>query len=136
MSCVSPPVRQVVVGVGHVDEPLYEVGALYEAEEHLEANRRRNQIRQSWRRSPLLRQPAWGNTYLGQPRDVQALPVLHRRLAGLARPRPLALTVGETGPGEDVVVGQVQVCRVHCKLADELQQAGQAVEQPLRRRTT
>lgn len=32
----SPPVCKVVVGVGHVDEALDEVGALDEAEEHLE----------------------------------------------------------------------------------------------------
>lgn len=69
--------------------------------------------------------------YLRQPGDVQALPVLHRRLAGLPWPRPLALAVGQAGPGEDVVVGQVQVGRVHRKLADELQQTGQAVQQPL-----
>lgn len=76
----------------------------------------------------------WRNIYLSQPRDVQAFPVLHGGLAGLARPSPFALAVGEAGPGEDVVVGQVQVCGVHRKLADQLQQAGQAVEQPLQRR--
>lgn len=74
---------------------------------------------------------SWRNTHLSQPRDVQAFPVLHSGLARLARPGPFALAVGEAGPGEDVVVGQVQVCRVHSKLADQLQQAGQAVEQPL-----
>lgn len=65
---------------------------------------------------------------------MQAFPVLHGGLAGFARPRPLSLAVGEAGPGEDVVVGQVQVCGVHPKLADQLQQAGQAVEQPLQER--
>lgn len=33
---VSSPVCEVVVGVGHVDEPLDEVGTLDEAEEHLQ----------------------------------------------------------------------------------------------------
>lgn len=70
-------------------------------------------------------------TYLGQSGDVQAFPVFHGRLAGFAGPRSFTLAVGEAGPGEDVMVGQVQVCRVHRKLADQLQQAGQAVEQPL-----
>jgi len=73
------------------------------------------------------------DAYLRQPGDVQAFAVLHGGLAGFARPRPLALAVGEAGPGEDVVVGQVQVRGVHGELADQLQQAGQAVQQPLRR---
>lgn len=57
--------------------------------------------------------------------------MLHRRLAGLPWPRPLALAVGQAGPGEDIVIGQVQVCRVHRKLADELEQTSKAVQQPL-----
>lgn len=60
--------------------------------------------------------------------------MLHRGLAGLPLPRTLALAVGEAGPGEDVVIRQVQICRVHRKLADELQQASQAVKQPLQDR--
>lgn len=65
---------------------------------------------------------------------MQPLPVIYSRLAGFARPRSFPLAVGEAGPGEDVVVGQVQVCGVHGKLADQFEQAGQAVEQPLQRR--
>lgn len=76
-----------------------------------------------------------GGAYLSQTGDVQAFPVLHGGFAGFAGPRSLPLAVGEPGPGEDVVVGQVQVCGVHGELADELQQAGQAVEQPLQART-
>lgn len=72
-----------------------------------------------------------GCHYLRQPGDVQAFSMLHCRLAGLPRPRPLALTVSQAGPGEDVVVGQIQVSWVHCKLADEFQQTGQAIQQPL-----
>lgn len=41
-----PPVCEVVVGVGHIDEALDEVGALDEAEEHLEKHRK---IRSGWR---------------------------------------------------------------------------------------
>lgn len=77
---------------------------------------------------------SWRNIYLGEPRDVQHFPVLDRGLTGLARPRSFALAVSEARPGEDIMVGQVQVCWVHCELTDELQQAGQAVEQPLQRR--
>lgn len=65
---------------------------------------------------------------------MQALAVVAGGLAGLARPGPFALAVGEARPGEDVVVGQVQVGRVHRKLADELKQASQAVQQPLEER--
>lgn len=36
---VRSPVCQVVVGVGHIDEALDEVGALDQAEEHLSADR-------------------------------------------------------------------------------------------------
>lgn len=93
--------------------------------------RKRRRRRQSRTRRRNGKRKRGRCLYLRQPGDVQALPVLHRRLAGLPRPRPLALTVGQAGPGEDVVVGQVQVGRVHRKLADELQQTGQAVQQPL-----
>lgn len=37
--CGLSPVCEVVVGVGHIDQTLDEVGALYEAEEHLETKR-------------------------------------------------------------------------------------------------
>lgn len=73
--------------------------------------------------------------YLREPRDVQTLPVLHGGFARLARPSPFALAVCEAGPGEDIVVGQVQIRRVHCKLADQLQEAGQAVQLPLQTKT-
>lgn len=50
----SPPVCKVVVGVGHVDEALDEVGALDEAEEHLEKTEERSNQRGDgefgWRR--------------------------------------------------------------------------------------
>lgn len=121
---------EVVVGVSHVDEALNETGTLYEAEEHLGANR--NKIKSC--SVGDTGGTSWRNTYLSQPGDVEAFPVLHRGLAGLARPRPFALAVGQAGPGEDVVVGQVQVRGVHRELADQLQQAGQAVEQPLQRK--
>ena len=124
-------VCQVVVGVGHVDQALDEVGALYQAEEHLETNRPTIRQRRG-RRGPHT--ACGGDTYLRQPRDVQAFSVLHGGLAGFSWPRTLALAVGQAGPGKDVVVGQVQVRWVHRELADELQQAGQAVQQPLRRR--
>ena len=62
---------------------------------------------------------------------MQPLAVVPGCLAGLAGPGPLALAVGEARPGEHVVIGQVQVGRVHRKLADELEQACQAVQQPL-----
>lgn len=127
---------EVVVGVSHIDQALDEVGTLYEAEKHLETNREINQLRPS-----LLPQQSavcfswWRSIYLRQSGNVQAFPVLYGGLAGFARPRPFALALGEARPGEDVVIGQVQVCRVHRKLADQLQQAGQAVQQPLQRRT-
>lgn len=38
----SPPVCKVVIGVGHVDEALDEVGALDEAEEHLGKTKKRS----------------------------------------------------------------------------------------------
>lgn len=57
--------------------------------------------------------------------------MLHRGLAGLAVPCALTLAVSKAGPGKDVMISQVEICRVHCKLADELQQASQAVKQPL-----
>lgn len=41
----SPPVCKVVVGVGHVDEALDEVGALDEAEEDLEKTQERSDLR-------------------------------------------------------------------------------------------
>lgn len=71
------------------------------------------------------------DVYLGEPGDVQPFPMIHRGFARLARPRPFALAFGEAGPGENVVVGEIQVCGVHGKLADQLQQAGQAVQLPL-----
>lgn len=80
---------------------------------------------------PCWRRSGWRSVHLRQPGDVEALPVLHRGLAGLSLPGPLPLSLSQAGPGEDVVVGQVQVRRVHRKLADELEQAGQAVQQPL-----
>lgn len=57
--------------------------------------------------------------------------MLHSGFAGLSRPRPFALALGKARPGKDVVVCQVQVCGVDCELADELQQAGEAVQLPL-----
>lgn len=69
--------------------------------------------------------------YLCKARDVQAFSMLHGGFAGFSRPRPFALAFGKAGPGKDVVVGQVQVCGVDCELADELQQAGEAVQLPL-----
>lgn len=57
--------------------------------------------------------------------------MLHRGLTGLAVPCALTLAVSKAGPGKDVMISQVEICRVHCKLADELQQASQAVKQPL-----
>ena len=62
---------------------------------------------------------------------MQALDVVSGSLAGFAGPGALALRVAQARPGEHVVVGQVQVRGVHRKLADELQQAGQTVQQPL-----
>ena len=47
--------------------------------------------------------------YLGEAGDVEALAVLPGGFAGLAGPGPLALAVGQPGPGENIVVGQVQV---------------------------
>lgn len=82
---------EVVVGVSHIDEALNETGTLYEAEEHLGAER--NKIKS--RRIGDTGATSWRNTYLSQPGDVQAFSVLHRGLAGLARPRPFALAVGE-----------------------------------------
>lgn len=38
-SCMLSPVCEVVVGVGHVDQTLDEVGPLNEAEEHLQTNK-------------------------------------------------------------------------------------------------
>lgn len=73
-------------------------------------------------------------SYFSKPRYVQAFPMLPSALAGLPGPRPLALCVCEARPGEDVMVGQVQISRVHRKLADQLQQTGQAVQQPLSER--
>lgn len=40
----SPPVCKVVIGVGHVDEALDEVGALDEAEKHLEKTHKTDQL--------------------------------------------------------------------------------------------
>lgn len=37
--CNLSPVCQVVVGIGHVDQTLDEIGALDQAEEHLQTNR-------------------------------------------------------------------------------------------------
>lgn len=124
---------EVVVGIGHVDQALDEVGALDEAEEHLKTNTQIRDERCSSSASALC-SCSRSNAHLSQPRDVQAFPVIDRGLAGFAGPRPFSLAVGEAGPGEDVVVGQVQVCGVHRELADELQQAGQAVQQPLQRK--
>lgn len=61
--------------------------------------------------------------------------MLHRGFAGLAVPCTLTLAVSKAGPGKDIVISQVEIYRVHCKLADELQQASQAVKQPLQERT-
>lgn len=61
--------------------------------------------------------------YFRQARDVQTLSMFHSGFARLAGPSPFALTVCEARPGEDIMVGQVQICRVHSKLADQLQQA-------------
>lgn len=140
-SGILSPVCEVVIGVGHVDQTLDEVGTLYEAEEHLQTNTQISgqlnprvlKVNRCCFNNQLLVFSLW-KMYLSQTRDVQALPVLYRGLAGFARPRPFALAVSEAGPGEDVVVGQVQVCGVHRELADQLQQAGQAVQQPLQRR--
>lgn len=130
--------RQVVVGVGHCDEPLDQVGSLDQAEEHLKAQQDRRRTSRDKRfadhedgRTDAYVCGVRAGSHLREPGDVETFAVLHGGLARLPGPGPLALAVGEAGPGEDVVVGQVQVSRVHGKLANELQQASQTVQQPL-----
>lgn len=65
---------------------------------------------------------------------VQVLAMIHGGFARLPGPRPLPLCVRETGPGEDVVIRQVQIGRVHSKLTDQLQKTRKTVQQPLQRK--
>lgn len=124
------PVCQIVVSVRHVDEPLDEVGALNKTQEHLKEMRKLDGA--YTRKSACCRR---FHAYLRETRYVQVLPMIDGGFARLPRPGPLPLCVCETGPGEDVVIGQVQIGRVHRELTDQLQQAGETVQQPLQRET-
>lgn len=64
---------------------------------------------------------------------MQALPMIPCSFAGLPWPRPFPLCVRETRPGENIMIGQVQIGRIHRELTNELQQTCETVQQPLQR---
>lgn len=114
------PVCQVVIGIGHIDESLDHVGTLDETEEHLKSHTHTftKTLHAGKIYNKVYHFTKFTASYFGQTWYVQAFPVLSGTLAGLPWPRPLALRVREAGPGKDVMVGQIQISRVHCKLAD------------------
>lgn len=70
-------------------------------------------------------------SYLCQPRDMKALHVVTCCLPGFARPRPFPVALCYPRPGKDIVISQIQIWGIHCKLADQLQQASKTVQLPL-----
>lgn len=64
---------------------------------------------------------------------MQALPMIPGGFVGLPWPRSLPLCVRETRPGENIMIGQVQIGWIHRELTNELQQTRETVQQPLQR---
>lgn len=69
---------KVVVGVGHVDQTLDEVGTLDEAEEHLRTSTQDDLSCTAFQHSAVH---FCSGVYLSEPRDVQPFPMIYGRLA-------------------------------------------------------